>query len=55
MERQLSAGSDTIGLLRKPDLSRMSPKEVVRLFLRLRGVMKNEKEDMEMFYLWICQ
>ena len=36
MERQLSAGRGTIGRLRRPDLRGLSPKEVIRLFLKLQ-------------------
>jgi len=36
MERHLSARRGTMGLLRTPDLSGMSPNEVIRLFLKLQ-------------------
>ena len=37
MARPRSARSGTVGLLRTPDLSGMSPNEVIRLFLKLQG------------------
>jgi hypothetical protein len=35
IERHISARRGTVGLLRRPDLSGMSQKEVIRLFLKL--------------------
>jgi len=42
LERQLSKGGETIGLIRRPDLESISAKEVLKTYLRL---MKEEKEE----------
>ena len=43
LERQLSRGGETLGLLRRPDLESMSAMDVLKTYLRLTKEEKEEK------------